>query len=456
MNDQFPSFHEQLQNLTLNIDDYEMNTGSATPSSARRPLPNERWKSNKPTASGNAWKVSSKAPGMPQPDGWKMTSSVSDITNRQSVPMPVATPSISSQEAEGGWKMTGRPSYRPSSASPTTESQSGVYYPPTPILGMPEANPTPRMPHDNRLNFDELQSRRQSAPQPWTDSSIATHPEDQAWHEYHQYVAHNYAHQDPYTYTPQISSMPSPATFMSPNVSHMITPSATPKPLPEEPPMPPPRKSIPGGFLMAETGFSTTPSPMLHSHDPIPFEYHNLHPGHYRHSISTPDFPAYGTEPSPPLSHPPSTSPAVSSTPSSVEHAPAGKKEKGKKEKDRGKGKPERKVRQITVPSINKEHRVWINVDPTETGLTLAEKIHIIATFRTRKILSITTASGRQIPLDHRPIFGSWVDMEKFVDGEPWKVEWGELDKGVMDKLFSKMVSGNRKPPKRDERLDRI
>ncbi|KAI9285893.1 hypothetical protein BC943DRAFT_322025, partial [Umbelopsis sp. AD052] len=31
--------------------------------------------------------------------------------------------------------------------------------------------------------------------------------------------------------------------------------------------------------------------------------------------------------------------------------------------------------------------------------------------------------------------------MEKFVDGEPWKVEWGELDKGVMDKLFSKMVN---------------
>ncbi|KAJ2959866.1 hypothetical protein NQZ79_g4685 [Umbelopsis isabellina] len=115
------------------------------------------------------------------------------------------------------------------------------------------------------------------------------------------------------------------------------------------------------------------------------------------------------------------------------------------------------KVRQITVPSINKEHRVWINVDPTETGVSLAEKIHIIATFRTRKILSITTASGRQIPLDHRPIFGSWVDMEKFVDGEPWKVEWGDLDKGVVDKLLSKMVSGNRKPPaKRDERLDRV
>lgn len=84
---------------------------------------------------------------------------------------------------------------------------------------------------------------------------------------------------------------------------------------------------------------------------------------------------------------------------------------------------------------------MWINVDPTETGVSLAEKIHIIATFRTRKILSITTASGRQIPLDHRPIFGSWVDMEKFVDGEPWKVEWGDLDKGVVDKLLSKMVS---------------
>lgn len=344
MNDQFPSFHEQLQNLTLNIDDYEVNTGSATPSSARRALPNERWKSNKPTASGNAWKVSAKAPGKPQPDGWKMTSSVSDITNRQSVPTPIATPSISSQETGGGWKMTGRAANRPSSTSPTTGSQAGVYYPPTPMLGMPEAIPTPRMPHDNQLNFEELQSRRQSAPQPWTDSSSVNLPEDQAWHDYHQYVAHNYAHHDPYTYTPQISSMPSPATFMSPNVGHMITPSATPKPLPEEPPMPPPRKSIPGGFLLPESGYSSSPSPMLHSQDPIPFEYHNRHPALYRHSISTPDFPAYGMEPSPPLSHPPSTSPAVSSTPSSIEHAPVGKKEKGKKDKDRGKGKPERKI----------------------------------------------------------------------------------------------------------------
>lgn len=349
MNEQFSSFHEQLQNLTLNIDDYEVNTSSATPSSARRASPNERWKSNKPTVSGNAWKVSTKAPGKPQPDGWKMTSSVSDITNRQSVPTPIATPSISSQDTEGGWKMTGRTANRPSSTSPTTGSQAGIYYPPTPMIGMPEAIPTPRMPHDNQISFEELQSRRQSAPQPWTDSSSINLPDDQAWHDYHQFVAHNYAHHDPYTYTPQISSMPSPATFMSPNVSHMITPSATPKPLPEEPPMPPPRKSIPGGFLLPEPGYSSSPSPMLHSQDPIPFEYHNRLPALYRHSISTPDFPAYGLEPSPPLSHPPSTSPAASSTPSSIEHAPAIKKEKGKKDKDkdRGKGKPERKFPSI-------------------------------------------------------------------------------------------------------------
>ncbi|OAD69217.1 hypothetical protein PHYBLDRAFT_159876 [Phycomyces blakesleeanus NRRL 1555(-)] len=111
---------------------------------------------------------------------------------------------------------------------------------------------------------------------------------------------------------------------------------------------------------------------------------------------------------------------------------------------------PERKVRQITVQSINKEHRVWIVVEPTETGLSLAEKIHQIATFRTRKILTITSASGRQVPLDNRPVFGSWSDMESFQDGEGWQVTWGDLDKSVVDRIFSKVVQvgGRKKDPK--------
>lgn len=70
----------------------------------------------------------------------------------------------------------------------------------------------------------------------------------------------------------------------------------------------------------------------------------------------------------------------------------------------------------------------------------MAQKIHTIATFRTRKILSITTASGRSVPLDHRPVFGSWMDMDDFQNGEQWKVEWGELDKGLMDKIVSRFV----------------
>lgn len=103
------------------------------------------------------------------------------------------------------------------------------------------------------------------------------------------------------------------------------------------------------------------------------------------------------------------------------------------------------KVRQITVQSINVEHRVWIDVLPAETGLSLAEKIHIIATFRTRKIVSITSASGRKVPLDNRPVFGSWMDMENFEDGERWTVEWKENDRGVVDRFMSKIVQSKRR-----------
>ncbi|ORZ25949.1 hypothetical protein BCR42DRAFT_17450 [Absidia repens] len=100
----------------------------------------------------------------------------------------------------------------------------------------------------------------------------------------------------------------------------------------------------------------------------------------------------------------------------------------------------ERNVRQITVKSVNKEHRVWIDILPTETGLSLAAKIHRIATFGTRKILKITTTHGRTIPLDHRPIFGNWMDMTSFENGEHWQVEWGSLDKSMVDKFFAKVI----------------
>lgn len=110
---------------------------------------------------------------------------------------------------------------------------------------------------------------------------------------------------------------------------------------------------------------------------------------------------------------------------------------------------PEDNIRQITVQSINKEHMVWIKIDTTETGLSLANKIHTIATFRTRKIVSITTAAGRTIPLDHRPVFGSWMDMDDFQNGEEWKVEWCELDKGLVDRLVSKFIQVREKEKER-------
>ncbi|KAL7315876.1 hypothetical protein PS15m_005041 [Mucor circinelloides] len=97
-------------------------------------------------------------------------------------------------------------------------------------------------------------------------------------------------------------------------------------------------------------------------------------------------------------------------------------------------------VRQITVKSINDDYRVWITVEPKETGESIAEKIHVIATFRTRKITSVTTASGRKIPLNKTPVFKNWEDMDDFEHGETWTVTWGPLKKSFMDKVFSKFI----------------
>ncbi|GAN02627.1 hypothetical protein MAM1_0025d02072 [Mucor ambiguus] len=97
-------------------------------------------------------------------------------------------------------------------------------------------------------------------------------------------------------------------------------------------------------------------------------------------------------------------------------------------------------VRQITVKSINDDYRVWITVEPKETGESIAQKIHAIATFRTRKITSVTTASGRKVPLNKTPVFKNWEDMDDFEHGETWTATWGPLKKSFMDKVFSKFI----------------
>ncbi|KAI8370484.1 uncharacterized protein BYT42DRAFT_582592 [Radiomyces spectabilis] len=307
-------------------------------------------------------------------------------------------------------------------------------------------------------DFYDLRSRRASA-FPESISEFSTHPSSSPWQS---------------SATPDLmyttAAQATPLAFTS---SPLYPPIQTPsKPLPQEPPQPPPpRNSIPpGGFVLP------APPPPPISCQPVQHyaPYYEAQPmppttyDNYYYSPMTaiqeshlpyPQSPANVTYTSsswqpvmsdlPPVSNStfPSVAPVATSSvtnPTSAltqpqSSSPPSSKKDDKKSK-RKKDTPERKIRQITVQSINKEHRVWINVEPTETGLSLAEKIQIIATFRTRKILKITTASGRPIPLDHRPVFGSWMDMDSFVDGERWQVEWGELDKSVVDRLFAKVV----------------
>lgn len=92
------------------------------------------------------------------------------------------------------------------------------------------------------------------------------------------------------------------------------------------------------------------------------------------------------------------------------------------------------------MKSINNDYRVWITVDPKETGESIAEKIHIIATFRTRKITSVTTASGRKVSLNKTPVFKHWEDMDDFENGETWTVTWGPLERSFMDKMLSRFI----------------
>lgn len=70
-------------------------------------------------------------------------------------------------------------------------------------------------------------------------------------------------------------------------------------------------------------------------------------------------------------------------------------------------------------------HRVWIAIKPSDTGKTLAHRIHVVATLRTMKITGIKTAAGRDVPLDNTPVFPTWQDIETFHDGELWTFESG-------------------------------
>lgn len=104
-------------------------------------------------------------------------------------------------------------------------------------------------------------------------------------------------------------------------------------------------------------------------------------------------------------------------------------------------GSDEKQPRRIRVQSVNEMHRVWIDVAPNETGSTLADKIHTIATFRTMKIISITSAKGRDIPLGKQPVFTSWDDLQDFQDGEEWKVKWVPLERrNIVDRIMSRVV----------------
>ncbi|SAL95303.1 hypothetical protein [Absidia glauca] len=89
--------------------------------------------------------------------------------------------------------------------------------------------------------------------------------------------------------------------------------------------------------------------------------------------------------------------------------------------------------RHITVPSVIEDQRVWIRVHPTDTGKSLASRIQIVATYKTRKILSITTDKGRAIALDDTPVFQDWSGVMQMEDGAPWKVEWTVLDHNLWE-----------------------
>ncbi|CAO3646746.1 unnamed protein product [Mucor fragilis] len=104
--------------------------------------------------------------------------------------------------------------------------------------------------------------------------------------------------------------------------------------------------------------------------------------------------------------------------------------------------------RHITVSSINPGQRVWIRIHPTDTGKDLAERIHIVASYQTRRVTKITTKQGRQISLDSKPLFEDWNEIINFKEGEQWTVEWVPIEHPYVDiitegKEFMKQLKAN-------------
>lgn len=100
------------------------------------------------------------------------------------------------------------------------------------------------------------------------------------------------------------------------------------------------------------------------------------------------------------------------------------------------------------MASINPGQRVWIRIHPTDTGKMLAERIHIVASYQTRRVTKITTKHGRNIPLDNTPLFDDWNEIINFKEGEAWTVEWVPIEHPYVDiitegKEFMKQLKAN-------------
>ncbi|KAI8645311.1 hypothetical protein BD408DRAFT_429839 [Parasitella parasitica] len=104
--------------------------------------------------------------------------------------------------------------------------------------------------------------------------------------------------------------------------------------------------------------------------------------------------------------------------------------------------------RHITISSISPGQRVWIRIHPTDTGKDLAERIHIVASYQTRRVTKITTKNGRSVPLDNKPVFEDWNEIINFKEGEQWIVEWEPIEHPYVDiitegKEFMRQLKAN-------------
>ncbi|KAI8997718.1 hypothetical protein BDB01DRAFT_772148 [Pilobolus umbonatus] len=81
---------------------------------------------------------------------------------------------------------------------------------------------------------------------------------------------------------------------------------------------------------------------------------------------------------------------------------------------------------------------MWIPIQPGDTGKVLAERIHELASHRSRKVAKIITRKGRSVPLDNRPVFEDWDEILSHKEGEEWKVEWVPMESYV-DKISEGM-----------------